>query len=193
MEQVPVTNIVTEGRKEIPQNTVVKICLGHIPETLTVEVQLPRQDQWTRYENLPIVNGVVTLPVKLAFLSHAKEDVEFVRHIAVSLLRDGVMTWFDEEDLLPGDDWKSKIDDALERSDYVIVFLSRNSSEKTGYFQRELRYALEQRELRPEGKRYIVPVLIDDCEPPRALRDIHWLKSNGDTWYQKLLAAIRNP
>lgn len=192
MSAISLTNIVTESRKSVPEGTLLKVRLGTISDTVTIEVELPDQGAAVRYENLRIVGGVVTLPVRLAFLSHAKEDVGFVRHLAGSLLRDGVMTWFDEKDLLPGDAWKRRIDEAIENSDYVIVFLSRQSVSKTGYFQRELRYALEQRDLRPEGVRYIIPVLIDDCDPPHSLGDIHWLRSGETDWYQKLLAAIRS-
>ncbi|MGD9729008.1 MAG: toll/interleukin-1 receptor domain-containing protein [Nitrospiraceae bacterium] len=187
------TNIVTAGRKELPQKSIIKIQLGRLPATVTVEVTLPGQENPTRYESLPIVDGVVTLPVKLAFLSYAKEDAGFVRHLSKSLLKDGVMTWFDEKDLRPGDKWKLKIDQAMESADYVVVFLSSSSTKKTGYFQKELRRALEQQELRPEGLRYVIPVLIDDCEPPSALREFHWLRLDGDGWYQQLLAAITEP
>ena len=191
MDEIPLTNIITEGKKELPQNSLIRVRLGRVPETVTVDVKFPGQQQFVSYESLPVDNGVVTLPIKLSFLSHAKEDVAFVRHVCGSLLNDGILAWFDEKDLLPGDDWKSKIDEAIEKSDYVVVFLSRYSTDKIGYFQRELKYALEQQELRPQGHRYIIPVLIDDCEPPRSLKASHWLRSNGDSWYKKLVEAIR--
>ena len=132
----------------------------------------------------------MTLPVKLAFLSHAREDANFVRDLSSRLLQDGVLAWFDEKDLLPGDDWKQKIDDAIERSDFVLVFLSSVSVAKTGYFQRELKYALDQHQLRPEGSRYIIPIIIDDCEAPRSLREIHWLRADAAEWYELLKRVL---
>src|SRR6185503_8502208 len=106
----------------------------------------------------------------------------FVGDLARRLLQHGVMTWFDRKDLAPGDDWRRKIDDAIECSDYVLTFLSPESVNKTGHFQRELRYALEQRQLRPQGARYIIPIIIGDCSPPTSLRDIQWLHAERRGW-----------
>jgi hypothetical protein len=163
---------------------------GQRSGTVTIRVRLPRQDTWTVYPDLEIRNGTVELPVTLAFLVHAKEDVEFVRNLAAKLLHDGVLTWFDENDLLPGDDWKRTIDNAIERSDFVLVFLSSVSIAKTGYFQRELKYALEQQQLRPDGIRYIIPIIIGDCQPPRSLHHIQWLRTDESTWYERLKRAL---
>ena len=190
MPEFELKNIVTEGRKDVPQGTMLQVALGSLPGTVTVRVQLPGQAVWTLYQDLEIRDGKVTLPVKLAFLSHAKEDVGFVRDLASRLLQDGVLAWFDEKDLLPGDDWKQKIDDAIERSDFVLVFLSSVSVAKTGYFQRELKYALDQHQLRPEGSRYIIPIIIGDCQPPSSLGGIHWLRADEPEWYERLTRAL---
>ncbi|CBK40069.1 protein of unknown function [Nitrospira defluvii] len=190
MPELDLKNIITEGRKEVPQGTLLRVSLGSRPGTVTVHVQLPDQTDWTMYSDLQIVNGTVTLPVKLVFLSHAKEDARFIRDLAHRLLQDGVLAWFDEKELLPGDDWKRKIDEAIESSDFVLVFLSATSVSKTGYFQRELKYALDQHQLRPEGSRYIIPIIIDECQPPRSLRDIHWLRTDTSEWYERLKRAL---
>ena len=140
---------------------------------------------------MPIENGAITLPVRLVFLCHAEEDKPFVRNLRQRLLDDGILTWLDEKDLLPGDDpWKQRINEAIETSDFVLVFLSSTSLNKTGQFQRELRYALEQRNLRPEGTRYIIPLVIDQCDPPGSLREIQWLRAQTTDWYERLNRAI---
>ncbi len=56
--------------------------------------------------------------------------------------------------------------------------------------QRELRYALEQRERRPFGKRFIIPILLDDCETPRELKDIHFLPLWERGAYDQLKVAM---
>lgn len=190
MPEFELKNIVTEGRKDVPQGTTLAVRLGSLPGTIAVRVQLPGQSAWTLYPDLEIHDGKVTLPVKLAFLSHAREDANFVRDLASRLLQDGVLAWFDEKELLPGDDWKRKIDDAIERSDFVLVFLSSTSVAKTGYFQQELKYALDQRQLRAEGSRYIIPIIIDKCEVPKSLREIHWLRADAAEWYEQLNRAL---
>lgn len=127
----------------------------------------------------------------MLFVSCAHEDQLAVEGIADQLWQDGFLTWLDKKDLLPGDEWKTRIEDAIERADYVLVFLSKTSVKKVGYVQKELKFALKQREIRPSGHRYIVPILLEPCEPPRELRDIHWLNTWEEGWYEKLKAALR--
>jgi hypothetical protein len=166
--------------------------LGDFPGTVNVAVQFPGQNKRTRFHNLFIHDHVLELPIKLAFLCHAKEDRETVERLGDDLHQDGFLTWFDKKDLLPGDDWEEKIKDAIERSDYVLVFLSRISCSKVGYVQREMKYALKQRELRPRGQRFIIPFLIEKCEPPREFRRIQWLHAWEEGWYEKLKVALEN-
>ena len=182
----------TKGKKEVPSGTKIQLKLGNTPGSVSVELTLPGQKEPIEFGDLKIKDGIVELPVNLVFLSHAKEDVDTVSNLSEKLLQDGVITWFDEKDLLPGDDWKLEIEKGIDRSDYILVFLSRKSVSKEGYFQKELRTVLECRELKPEGARYIIPILIDDCEPPKAFKDIHWLKMKSENWYGKLLKALRD-
>lgn len=186
-------NIVTNGRKEVPQGTNLKIGLGRLPGTVTVRLRLPDQATWKVYPNFEIRNGKVELPVTLVFLSYTKEDTEFVRSLANRLLQDGILTWFDKKDLLPGHNWKREIDEGIDKSAFALVFLSSASVFKTGYFQRELKYALEQQQLRPHGARYISPIIIDDCQPPASLRDIHFLQVDQLDWYERLKRALVIP
>lgn len=183
-------SIRTAGRKQVPHDTLIKLRPGAFPATVTVNLRLPGQVKPRLFENLPIVDGEVTLPVPLVFVCHAKEDEGFVESTADRLWQDGFITWLDKTDLLPGDDWKTKIEDAIERADRVIVFLSERSVKKIGFVQREIKYAFEQRQLRPSGERYIIPALIQECDVSREFRDIHWLPLWGDGWYETLNRSL---
>jgi len=185
-----IQRILPAGKKELPKGTKVKIQGLPIPGWVDLWVTLPGQSKETYYPRVRIEGDTIRLPVPMTFLSYAKEDADYVRDVANRLFEDGVMTWFDEKDLLPGDDWKAKIDQAIDVCDFVLVFLSPRSVDKTGYFQREMRYALEQRDLRPEGKRFIIPVLLQKCEPPQSFKKLQWLDSTSNGWYAKLQRAI---
>src|SRR3972149_8474519 len=175
----------TAGNKEVPHGTVLKVRVGRLPATANIQIQLPGQKAPTDLGDLPIVEGVAQLPLKLVFFSYAREDRASVRSLADKLWQDGFLTWLDVKNLLPGDDWKTRIEDAIDRSDYVLVFLSQTSVKKAGYVQRELKYGLAQQQLRPTGARYIIPIRINACEPPRELHNIHWLDSWEDDAYEK--------
>jgi hypothetical protein len=68
-----------------------------------------------------------------------------------------------EEDLLPGQEWAREIPRALQTSDFILIFLSRNSVAKHGYVQREMKLALDAWQELPEGTIHTIPVRIDDC------------------------------
>lgn len=179
------------GGKDVPSGTKITVRIGRFPGTVTVELTLPGQRQPAILEDLAIKDGVLTLPVPLVFLCHAKEDKNVVADLSNRLWENGIITWFDEKDLLPGDDWKAKIEETIDQADRIVIFLSPRSVGKTGYIQREIRYAFEQQDLRPRGKCYIVPVLIEACEPPREFRDIHWLHLWEAGWFDRLVRALR--
>jgi len=190
MTKETITGIKIARNRKIPDKTEVILRntggAGHIGAKL----KLPWQKEYTDLGILPIVNNEVVLPLQLAFLCHAKDDRTQVEAVGSKLLADGFLTWFDEKDLLPGDDWQQEIEKAIETCDFFLAFLSRTSCAKTGYVQRELRYALEQRDRRPFGKRFVIPILIDECTPPREFMGIHFLRLWELGAYGKLKQAL---
>jgi len=177
------------GGRTVP-DAIIQLKNVGVAGKLQVHIKLPWQQDFTNFGLLPIVNGEVVLPVKLAFLGHAKEDKQEVEAIGTRLLSDGFLTWYDEKDLLPGDDWQRVIEREIEQCDYFLAFLSSRSVAKVGYVQRELRYALQQRDRRPLGKRFMIPILLDACEVPKEIGDIHFLRLWEPGAYDKLKAAL---
>ncbi len=178
------------GKKEIPPATQLEIRLGRAVGTVNVAVKLPGQADWSYLGDLAVVNGVLELPLRLVFFSYAREDEARVVALAERLWRDGFLTWVDRKDLLPGDDWQRRIEDAIERADFVLVFLSEISCAKAGYVHKEMRAALRQAEMKPMAERYIIPVLLEPCAPPRELRQFHWLHLWEDGAFERLKRAL---
>ena len=105
------------------------------------------------------------------FLCHASQDKPIVREIYQRFLAEGwIDPWLDEEKLLPGQDWDMEIEKAVEAAGAVVVCLSNNSMTKEGYIQRELRFVLDIALEKPEGTIFIIPLRLNNCEPPRRLR-----------------------
>ena len=95
------------------------------------------------------------------FLCHASEDKPQVREVYQRLAAiEGFEPWLDEIETLPGQDWDYEIERALERADFVLVFLSERSVEKIGYVQREFRRAMYRSEEMPEGYIHTIPTAI---------------------------------
>ncbi len=132
------------------------------------------------------------------FIAHANEDKPQVRELYTKLKQAGYKPWLDEEDLIPGLNWREEIPKALKSSDLFLACLSSTSIRKRGYIQREFKMAMEMLAEMPPGTIYLIPLKLDDCEIPELrqseyglnLRDLQWLdywKPNG---FEKLIKAI---
>lgn len=133
-------------------------------------------------------------PLKV-FLSYASQDKSAVQELSERLVSEGwIDPWVDEKKLLPGQDWRLKIDEAVETSDIVIICLSDNSVTKEGYVQKELRYAREIALEKPEETIFLVPLRLDECEVPRGLRFYQWVDYFGkkkDESYKALVESLK--
>ena len=127
-----------------------------------------------------------------AFLCHAVSDKERVRKLYRELQRDGIEPWFDEESLFPGQDWELEIRRAIARSDAVIVCLSKGSSTKTGYVQKEIKLALDHADKRPEGAIFLVPAKLEECDIPERLARWQYVDLFLDNGYKKLLHSVQS-
>lgn len=127
------------------------------------------------------------------FLCHASGDTEKVRPLYMYLVRRGVDVWFDAEKLLPGQNWPLEIQKAIEESDAIIICLSKESVDKDGFVQKEIRFALDRAKDMPEGRIFIIPVRLEECEIPRSLSDYQWVNLFGTEAkenFSKLLKSL---
>ncbi len=108
-------------------------------------------------------------------------------------LRDepGVGPWLDEENLLPGQEWRREIPKAVRRSHIVLVCLSRKSITRAGYIQTEIRTALDAATQLPPGSLYIVPARLEKCEVPDELAEYHWVDLFEERGYERLMRTLR--
>ncbi|MCZ2288479.1 MAG: TIR domain-containing protein [Anaerolineales bacterium] len=130
------------------------------------------------------------------FLAHATQDKPVVRELRDRLkAEEWIDPWLDEDKLSPGQFWTAVIEDALDTSGAVIIFLSTNSVQKEGFIQRELSYAWELSLEKPLGEIFLIPVRLDDCEIPRRLRSRQWVDYFGtdkEDTYKKLLRSLKS-
>lgn len=127
------------------------------------------------------------------FLSYASQDRPLVRELSRQLVGEGwIDTWVDEKSLLPGQDWRVKIEEAVEEADAVIICLSNHSVSKEGYIQKELRYAREIALEKPEEAIFLIPLRLDECEVPRGLRFYQWVDYFGDEKNHNYEALVKS-
>jgi hypothetical protein len=129
-------------------------------------------------------------PDKLvAFLSHSSRDKDFVRRLAADLTSRGITVWLDEQDILAGQSFVERISEGVYASD-VFVFVSSEDSVKSEWAKKELNLAFS-RQL-SEANVFILPARIDDAEPPKILKDIHYadFRKSYDDGLNTLLKSI---
>ncbi|AOS83129.1 hypothetical protein BIU88_02600 [Chlorobaculum limnaeum] len=125
-----------------------------------------------------------------AFLCHASGDKPAVRDLYNQLTEYGIDPWLDEEDLLPGQDWRLEIPKAVKSSDVVLVCLSNKSTNKAGYIQKEIKYALDVASEQPEDEIYIIPIRLEECDVPEALSRWHWVNLSQQNGFERLMRSL---
>jgi len=129
------------------------------------------------------------------FLCHSSQDKPIVRELYQRLNAEGwIDPWLDAKKLLPGQDWRASIEEAVETADNVIICLSNHSVSKDGYIQKEMRYAQEISLEKPEGTIFLIPLRLEECEVPRGLRFFQWTNYFGENKkqsYEDLLESLR--
>jgi len=136
----------------------------------------------------------MTRPLHI-FLCHSSNDKPTVRELYQKLRAESwIQPWLDEEELYPGQDWNMEIERAVETADAIIICLSKGSITKEGYIQRELRIVLDFADYKPEGTLYIIPVRLEECEPPRRLRAwqyADYFEGQRERAFQRLLVSLK--
>ncbi|NEQ52013.1 MAG: SUMF1/EgtB/PvdO family nonheme iron enzyme [Leptolyngbya sp. SIO3F4] len=132
------------------------------------------------------------------FLAHANEDKEAVSDLYYRLKEQGFQPWMDKEDLVPGQNWRSEIPEAIKNSQIFLACLSEVSIAKEGYVQREFKLALSKYVEMSPGSAYLIPVCLDECEIPDLsegqcnvnLSDIHGVNLFESDGFEQLVRAI---
>jgi hypothetical protein len=129
------------------------------------------------------------------FLFYAHEDIGMAKRIYQDLKRYGLDVWFDNESLLPGQDWENEIEKAIRESDYFIALLSDKCLSKRGFVHSELKFSFEivEKYFPADKGIFIIPVRLDECKPSDAyerLGRLHWIDVFPETEYQSGLKKI---
>lgn len=124
------------------------------------------------------------------FLCHASGDKSAVIKLYAHLVKDGIDAWLDKEKIIPGQDWRIEIPKAVKNSDVVIVCLSSQSVTKEGFVQKEIRYALDAADEKPDGTIFIIPTRLENCTVPDRINRFHWVDLFLDDGYERLFKAL---
>jgi hypothetical protein len=125
------------------------------------------------------------------FLSYARADAERVKPIYQRLSGFGFKPWMDSEDILPGEDWKATLLKAIREAPFFVACLSKNSVNRRGAIQEEIREALDVWRQKLDSDIYLIPLRLEECEVPQALRKFQWLDLFEENGFDRLKKAIK--
>jgi hypothetical protein len=105
------------------------------------------------------------------FISHAHENEALAKKLGKALTRAGWDVW-DDEQILPGDNWAEKIGQALEESQAMVVLLT-GAALSSSNVRWEIAYALGKKSL----KNRLIPVLVGS-EENTSTHNFPWILSH---------------
>ncbi len=127
------------------------------------------------------------------FISYAREDQQLALRLYQDLKKVGTTPWMDSENILPGQNWENEIRKSIRSCDYFIPIFSKNSVGKRGYFQAEVRIALDELRKVPPDQISLIPCRVEDVTIlHEELRELHWLDlfPSYVTGFRKLLLSM---
>lgn len=134
------------------------------------------------------------------FISYAHEDLAAARSIySLLAVSPYVAPWLDKECLPPGQRWERAIRQQIRDSQFFILILSNNSVNKRGFYQKEIKIALDVLSEFPDDQVFILPVRIDDCSIiSEQLREIQYVDmfpdwSRGAARLTDVISAYTRP
>ncbi len=141
-----------------------------------------------------ITNKPESLSPLRIFLCYAADDRSTVRLLYRRLRADGIIPWFDQEEVLPGQDWSRQTLEAVRTSDVIMVCLSTMFLVRSRSHSSEVRLMLESALERPEGSVLFIPLHLEACELPEPIASLahrHEPLFFDRQGYEQLLQALQ--
>jgi len=92
------------------------------------------------------------------FVSYSSKDKSFALEFVKELQRLGINVWIDQLGIQLGDNWDNAIEEALEKSNTFLLFISPTAVASQNV-QDEVHIAIER-------KKRLIPILIQQCDMP---------------------------
>jgi hypothetical protein len=125
----------------------------------------------------------------LVFVSYSRKDSEKVGELRKRLEASGYRIWFDKKDI-GGGEWRTAIKRGLRHSNRFLACISTNTVERGEVLQYEWDTALGIQSENLEGEVYLLPVRLEACELPEALRHLQCFDLYEADGWKRLSGAL---
>lgn len=156
--------------------TAIQYALSEHPLSSETQGQLPPQ---------PVIKPPKRPDV---FLCYTKSDEANVTNLGRALRQDGMKTRPEKKNSNPGVNWQEKLLRDIQKSDAVVVCLTKNSTTRNGMLQPEIKLAME---IAREKSIPVIPARLHEHKIPQALskiKHVDLFKEGGYPILRSLLA-----
>jgi len=132
------------------------------------------------------------------FIAFSEKDKRKAQNLYKKLKDEGFSPWIYTKDGLGGEKWRQEIPERIRESDFFIACLSTNSVTKDGFFQKELKIALDIWEEKTPQSNFLIPIKLDNCIVPNILvsttklSDLTWIEYFKKDGYQRIIRSINS-
>ncbi len=113
-------------------------------------------DEWIDFWRITMTNPI---QYHSCFISYSSKDELLAKRLHADLQASGVRCWFAPEDLKIGDRIRSRIDEAIQLQDKLLLLLSKSALESE-WIETEVEVALEKE--KRQGRDVLFPVRLDE-------------------------------
>ncbi len=134
---------------------------------------------------------------KAVFLSYASQDAEAANRICEALRTAGIEVWFDQNELVGGDQWDAKIRGQIKSCALFMPVISANTeARREGYFRIEWKLAAQRTHAIADGIPFLLPIVIDATRDREALvptefQEVQWTRLPGGVATPQFVGQVK--
>jgi TIR domain len=144
--------------------------------------------RWTKFRH----HDILMRKSPQVFISYASRNRTEAIKLHQKFLASQFTPWMDKLNLSPGQEWRPAIRIALRKSDFVVVLLSSATLPPRGFFKYEIDEAISLFEEKPQRKKFIIPVRLDECDVPTKLSEFQWVDIYKRSGWSALVRSLRD-
>jgi TIR domain len=115
----------------------------------------------TQIEYIPSLLTPRPIQYHSLFISYAHQDQAIAERLYNDFRKNDIPCWFDRHELIPGDYYRHKIDEAIRTHDKLVLILSQHSI-KSKWVEEEVELALKREESMDIAQQVLFPIRLDD-------------------------------
>ena len=124
------------------------------------------------------------------FIAYSHLDRDHARSVYRVIEGAGYRMWLDEQDLVSGQLWHSEVDSAISRTDVLVLLLPSRTDLLRGFVGKEIEAGTKL--AAQSGGPLLVPVRLDQMEPPKLLREVQWVNYFAPDGPERPIKAIES-